>query len=444
MADTLPFWKSKSLEEMSPAEWESLCDGCGRCCLFRVRSMDSDTEHKTDVACRLLDLGTGRCGDYANRRELVPTCKVLNPALVRSGDWLPSTCGYRRVAEGRDLDWWHPLVSGDPDTVRRAGISASGRGISETKAGKLEYHAVSWPMVPTNADGNLPMRWRARFGGTNADLLTPLRSDLSIDIDRMAEHALRLLERGCDGLRILGQIGEGASFSANERIAALEGLARLGVPVSKLLPDAGAGGTDELLRVARCATELGCRGVILPIGRALADRAGTLSEDAIELGRITPLYLDATGPDPSNTRSSKTLRQVQGILATGADAAGLAARVAGEGIEVLGDDTSDLRVLLGRGGAGCVSAIANIACRLPAYVCRNWDDPGAAVAQSVAAAIARCLVGIPPVSGLKALLARQTGDTNWLRVRPPGIALSDAQRASLEVAYDRARAKPAA
>jgi uncharacterized cysteine cluster protein YcgN (CxxCxxCC family) len=145
MSDPAPFWKAKRLEEMSAAEWESLCDGCGRCCLHKLRHDDSGELSFTNVACRLLDLHSCRCGDYAARRRLVPDCVQLSPGALTDIDWLPPTCAYRRLAEGRDLAWWHPLVSGDPESVHRAGVSVRGRAISETRAGALEDHVVDWP-----------------------------------------------------------------------------------------------------------------------------------------------------------------------------------------------------------------------------------------------------------------------------------------------------------
>lgn len=122
-----PFWKVKTLEEMSPAEWESLCDGCGKCCLSKLEDEDTGEIYWTSVACRLFDCASGKCGDYANRLARVSDCVGLTPEKVRSIGWLPQTCGYRLVAEGRDLRWWHPLVSGDPETVHAAGQSVRGR-----------------------------------------------------------------------------------------------------------------------------------------------------------------------------------------------------------------------------------------------------------------------------------------------------------------------------
>ena len=140
-----PFWQTKALSEMTRAEWESLCDGCGRCCLHKLRYEETGDLAFTNVACRLLDLNSCQCGDYAHRRRHVPDCVQLSPKALREIDWLPPTCAYRRVAEGRGLAWWHPLVSGDPETVHTAGISVRGRAISEKQAGPLEHHLADWP-----------------------------------------------------------------------------------------------------------------------------------------------------------------------------------------------------------------------------------------------------------------------------------------------------------
>ncbi len=145
MAVALPFWKSKSLDQMTDAEWESLCDGCGRCCLHKLRDDDTDVIHHTNVACRLLDIESCACSDYPGRRRKVPDCVQLTPAALAEIDWLPPSCGYRRIAEGRGLAWWHPLVSGSRETVHEAGVSVRGRAIDERVAGELDQHLVDWP-----------------------------------------------------------------------------------------------------------------------------------------------------------------------------------------------------------------------------------------------------------------------------------------------------------
>ena len=138
-------WKTTALGGMNAAEWESLCDGCGKCCLLKLEDADSGEIDFTDVACKLLDCGSCRFGDYKRRKKLVPNCVGLTPGNVEQTAWMPSTCAYRLLAEGRDLAWWHPLVSGDPETVHQAGISVRGRVISEDRAGDLEAHIVTWP-----------------------------------------------------------------------------------------------------------------------------------------------------------------------------------------------------------------------------------------------------------------------------------------------------------
>lgn len=141
-----PFWRTKRLDEMNSAEWESLCDGCGRCCLKKLEDEDSGHIVYTDVACRLLDRTRCRCKRYAKRTELVADCVRLEPGLTREFDWLPTTCAYRRLAEGKPLEWWHPLVSGDPESVHRAGISVRGRTFAErdVSVDELETRIVNW------------------------------------------------------------------------------------------------------------------------------------------------------------------------------------------------------------------------------------------------------------------------------------------------------------
>jgi uncharacterized protein len=140
-----PFWKTKTLDEMSREEWESLCDGCGRCCLHKLRDEETDELAFTNVACHLLDLGSCRCKKYLVRRDFVPDCVTLTREALKDIDWLPPSCAYVRLARGEGLAWWHPLVSGDPDSVHTAGVSVAGRAIDEYDAGPLEHHIVDWP-----------------------------------------------------------------------------------------------------------------------------------------------------------------------------------------------------------------------------------------------------------------------------------------------------------
>lgn len=126
-----PFWETKSLKEMTPGEWESLCDGCGLCCLIRFEDEDTGEIIPTRVHCRLFDSESCACSNYAERKRHVPDCIKLTPQNVDTLKWMPLSCAYRRVNEGRGLADWHPLISGDPESVHRAGVSIRGETIGE-------------------------------------------------------------------------------------------------------------------------------------------------------------------------------------------------------------------------------------------------------------------------------------------------------------------------
>jgi uncharacterized cysteine cluster protein YcgN (CxxCxxCC family) len=144
MSDQRPFYETKSLREMTSAQWESLCDGCGKCCVVLLQDEDDEKVYRTNVACKLLDLKSVRCSDYANRHARVPTCVRLSPDNIGDLHWMPDTCAYRLLHEGKPLPDWHPLRTGDPASVERAGISVRGRLISETDVADedLEDHIV--------------------------------------------------------------------------------------------------------------------------------------------------------------------------------------------------------------------------------------------------------------------------------------------------------------
>jgi uncharacterized cysteine cluster protein YcgN (CxxCxxCC family) len=143
-----PFWRTKTLAQMTSAEWESLCDGCGQCCLIRLEDEDTGEITPTRVSCRLFDAETCRCRDYPRRKRTVPDCIKLTPGNIAELPWMPASCAYRRLHEGRDLASWHPLISGDPESVHRAGVSVRGQTISEASLADpddaLDFLAPEW------------------------------------------------------------------------------------------------------------------------------------------------------------------------------------------------------------------------------------------------------------------------------------------------------------
>ena len=140
------FWEHKTLHEMSSEEWEALCDGCGRCCLIKIEDVDSGRLFYTNVVCEFHDSEHCRCTQYRDRSLLVPDCIKVTPEVAADEDWLPDTCAYRLLAHGQPLYAWHPLISGQPDSVYRAGISVRGRVVSEefVHPDELPEHLAHW------------------------------------------------------------------------------------------------------------------------------------------------------------------------------------------------------------------------------------------------------------------------------------------------------------
>ncbi|WP_026212821.1 YcgN family cysteine cluster protein [Faucicola boevrei] len=144
------FWQKYRLAELTTAEWEALCDGCGACCLIKLQDEDSDTVEYTDVACRLLDCATGACKNYANRRAYVPDCIGLTVQLLADLPWLPASCAYKRLYQGQDLPSWHYLITKDKakttEAMYRNNISVAGRCVSENDVNEIEQEEriIQW------------------------------------------------------------------------------------------------------------------------------------------------------------------------------------------------------------------------------------------------------------------------------------------------------------
>jgi uncharacterized cysteine cluster protein YcgN (CxxCxxCC family) len=143
---TPQFWQHKTLDELSEAEWEALCDGCGRCCLVKIEDQDSGKLFYTNVVCQYFDNASCRCSRYRERSKLVPDCIKVTPEVARQESWLPHSCAYRLLAEGKPLPDWHPLISRDADSVHRNRISVRGRVVSErfVHPEELVEHLVNW------------------------------------------------------------------------------------------------------------------------------------------------------------------------------------------------------------------------------------------------------------------------------------------------------------
>lgn len=146
-----PFWETLTLTDMTPDQWESLCDGCALCCLQKLEDEEDGEIYYTDVACRLLNVSNSanscRCQQYAARQKLVENCMILTPGnLEQSMGWLPDTCAYKLLAQQKPLPAWHPLITGDRNSAHIAGISARNRCVSETTVddNSIEEHVVYW------------------------------------------------------------------------------------------------------------------------------------------------------------------------------------------------------------------------------------------------------------------------------------------------------------
>ncbi len=296
------------------------------------------------------------------------------------------------------------------------------------------------------------MMKNALFGGVNAAVLTPMNADLSVDLDRMAAHCRWLLEHGCNGLAVMGTTGEANSLGISERIAVLEGLVARGIPSAKMLPGTGTTAITDTVLLTRNAAELGCRGVLVlpPFYYKNPSDDGLLAyfDEVIQrVGGDIKVYL-YNFPQQSAIPFSVDFvgrllaahpGKVKGIKdSSGSYENGLAyvQNFARDGFEVYAGDDSLLYLLLQEGGAGCITAAANVNCAIAAQVYSGWNTPAGEKMHAILSATRKAVVSVPLIPGLKALVARNTGDARWLNIRPPHLKLTEAQQQSLFGAFD--------
>ncbi|MGH7043005.1 MAG: dihydrodipicolinate synthase family protein [Acetobacteraceae bacterium] len=292
----------------------------------------------------------------------------------------------------------------------------------------------------------------ALFGGVNAAVLTAMNEDLSVDTDSMAAHCRWLLAHGCDNLAILGTTGEANSLGIAERIAVMEGLVERGIPVGKLLPGTGTTALTDTVLLTRRAAKLGCRGALLlpPFYYKNPSDDGLFayfSELIQRTGGDIKIYLYhfprqaivGFGVALVGRLFKAFPGVVKGIKDSSGDFANSRAyadHFAKDGFEVYAGDDSLLRPMLEVGGAGCITAAANVNCTVGAAVYANWATPAGAEAQVVLTATRKVVTSVPLIPGLKSLVARNTGNPRWTNVRPPHLQLSVTQEAALFSAFD--------
>ncbi len=290
------------------------------------------------------------------------------------------------------------------------------------------------------------------YGGVNAAVLTPMRADLSVDLDRMAAHCRWLLANGCDGLAILGTTGEANSLGVQERIAVMEGLVERGIPAARMLPGTGTTAIPDTVTLTRRAAALGCRGALLlpPFFYKNPSDDGLFAYFSEVIGRVgggigiflyhfpaqsaVPFGLDLVG---------RLLQAFPGVVRGIKDSSGDAANTFGyvehfarHGFEVYAGDDSLLHRLLQIGGAGCITAAANVNSSYGARVVAHWQDAEGEAAQITLTATRKAVTGVPLIPGLKTLMARHAGDDAWRTIRPPHLKLTEAQSAQLFAAFD--------
>ena len=304
------------------------------------------------------------------------------------------------------------------------------------------------------------MMKNALYGGVNAAVLTAMHDDLSVDLDRMATHCRWLLANGCNGLAILGTTGEANSLGIDERLAVMEGVVARGIPPAVLLPGCGTTAITDTVKLTRRAGELGCRGVLLlpPFYYKNPSDDGLyayFSEVIQRVGGSIKIYLYhfpqqsavPFGIDLIGRLLKAYPGRVKGIKDSSGDFANTksyADHFAKDGFEVYCGDDGALHALLQEGGAGCITAAANVGSAVSATVYANWDRKLGAEAQITLSAIRKAVTSAALIPGLKALVARHTGDAAWNNIRPPHLRLSADAAAKLFAAFDACGLKLAA
>ena len=292
----------------------------------------------------------------------------------------------------------------------------------------------------------------ALYGGVNAAVLTAMNDDLSVDLDLMAGHCRWLLANGCNGLGVLGTTGEANSIGIQERMAVLEGLIARGIPAAKMMPGTGTTSITDTVLLTKHAQDAGCPGALLlpPFYYKNPSDDGLLAyfnEVIQRVGGDIKIYLynfPQQSAVPFSVDFIGRLLQanpgkVKGVKdSSGSYENGLAyvQAFAKDGFEVYAGDDTLLKPLLEKGAAGCITAASNVNCTIGAQVYAAWNSPASASAHEVLAATRKAVISVPLISGLKALVARNTGDARWLNIRPPHLRLTAAQQAALFDAFD--------
>lgn len=292
----------------------------------------------------------------------------------------------------------------------------------------------------------------ALYGGINAAVLTPMRSDLSPDLDKMAKHCRFLLGNGCNGLGILGTTGEANSLGIAERIALMEGLLGAGIPAQSLLPGTGTPALTDTVLLSETASSLGCPGVLVlpPFFYKNPTDDGLFayfSELVQRTGGRVRIYLyhfpQQTAVPFSLSLIARLLKAYPGVIKGAKDSSGdfanssaMVQEFASEGFEVYVGYDDGLHDILKVGGAGCITAAANVNSAVGARVYAGWNAPAGEAAQAILTATRRAVVTVPLIPGLKSLMARHSSDATWRHTRPPHLPLSAAEERALFAAFD--------